>query len=81
MRRLDRQLPTEDPIGALDDLASRPVTGGVHVVVEEAGPAPEEIPAVLLERRPVLGDAADGLDPQAHRLAGRRRAEALEQLC
>ncbi len=80
MRRFDGELAAENPVGALNDLASRPVAGRVDVVVKEAGRAAEDLLPVLVEGSAVLGDAAHGLGPETPRFACRLRPEAFEHL-
>ncbi len=80
MRRLDRQLPSERALGALDDLTSSPVARGVHVVMEQARRTAEDVLPVLVEGIAVLGDPAYRLDPQEPGFAGRPWPEALEHL-
>ncbi len=82
-RRLDRQLPSERALSALDDLASGPVARGVHVVVEQRGERPRiSFPCWSKASRCwwTLGDAAHRPDPQKPGFASRSWPEALEHL-
>jgi hypothetical protein len=80
MGRLDRRLPSESPVQAIDGLDDRPMARCVRVVVHWAGRCAEERSAGQVEGCVMLRKAAGGLEPQVSRGALGLRAKAFEHM-